>query len=220
MPDRRPGSPSVHTYQHVFPHKRMNKHSEPVRVYYSPMVEMKVVLKASSEKRNSTQVFPTPESPIKSSLNSRSYVFFAIWAVIKHTPTINGWRPECVFKRGRLCARVRSKNTHRSVSRQLNFVDFPTVDYFKRLLWTCVYSRSAYDWLLCVVLYRSVFPSLSLSVQNGSSARLSLSFFKLHQRSDSNKKYSASSQRSQTAQITARTSRKWIRTESPYRVRL
>ncbi|TNN59217.1 hypothetical protein EYF80_030590 [Liparis tanakae] len=39
---------------------------------------MKVVLKASSEKRNSTQVFPTPESPIRSSLNSRSYVFFAI----------------------------------------------------------------------------------------------------------------------------------------------
>lgn len=42
------------------------------------MVEMKVVLKASSEKRNSTQVFPTPESPIRSSLNSKSYVFFAI----------------------------------------------------------------------------------------------------------------------------------------------
>ncbi|KAL7872537.1 hypothetical protein SRHO_G00075200 [Serrasalmus rhombeus] len=51
------------------------------------MVEMKVVLKASSEKRNSTQVFPTPESPIRRSLKSRSYVFFAIvgfrkdWAV-------------------------------------------------------------------------------------------------------------------------------------------
>lgn len=42
------------------------------------MVEMKVVLKASSEKRNRTQVFPTPESPIRSSLNSKSYVFFAI----------------------------------------------------------------------------------------------------------------------------------------------
>lgn len=42
------------------------------------MVEMKVVLKASSEKRNSTQVFPTPESPIRRSLNSKSYVFFAI----------------------------------------------------------------------------------------------------------------------------------------------
>lgn len=44
----------------------------------SPMVDMKVVLKASSEKRNSTQVLPTPESPISSSLNSRSYVFFAM----------------------------------------------------------------------------------------------------------------------------------------------
>jgi hypothetical protein len=33
------------------------------------MVEMKVELKASSEKRNRTQVFPTPESPISSSLN-------------------------------------------------------------------------------------------------------------------------------------------------------
>lgn len=42
------------------------------------MVEMKVVLKASSENRNRTQVFPTPESPIRRSLNSRSYVFFAI----------------------------------------------------------------------------------------------------------------------------------------------
>lgn len=37
-----------------------------------------MVLKASSEKRNRTQVFPTPESPIRSSLKSRSYVFFAI----------------------------------------------------------------------------------------------------------------------------------------------
>lgn len=44
----------------------------------SPIVEMKVVLKASSEKRNNTQVFPTPESPIRRSLNSRSYVFFAM----------------------------------------------------------------------------------------------------------------------------------------------
>lgn len=37
-----------------------------------------MVLKASSEKRKRTQVFPTPESPIRSSLKSRSYVFFAI----------------------------------------------------------------------------------------------------------------------------------------------
>ena len=35
----------------------------------SPMVEMKVVLKASSEKRKRRQVLPTPESPISSSLN-------------------------------------------------------------------------------------------------------------------------------------------------------
>lgn len=37
-----------------------------------------MVLKASSEKRKRTQVLPTPESPIRSSLKSRSYVFFAI----------------------------------------------------------------------------------------------------------------------------------------------
>lgn len=36
---------------------------------YSPMVEIKVVLKASSENRNNTQVFPTPESPISNNLN-------------------------------------------------------------------------------------------------------------------------------------------------------
>lgn len=35
----------------------------------SPMVEMKVALKASSEKRNRAQVLPTPESPMSSSLN-------------------------------------------------------------------------------------------------------------------------------------------------------
>ena len=34
-----------------------------------PMVDMNVALKASSENRNKTQVFPTPESPIKSNLN-------------------------------------------------------------------------------------------------------------------------------------------------------
>lgn len=39
---------------------------------------MNVVEKASSEKRNSMQVLPTPESPMSSSLNSKSYVFFAI----------------------------------------------------------------------------------------------------------------------------------------------
>lgn len=33
-----------------------------------PMVEMKVVLNASSENLNRTQVLPTPESPIRSNL--------------------------------------------------------------------------------------------------------------------------------------------------------
>lgn len=42
------------------------------------MVEINVVEKASSENLNSIQVLPTPESPINSNLNNRSYVFFAI----------------------------------------------------------------------------------------------------------------------------------------------
>lgn len=42
------------------------------------MVEMNVVEKASSENRNKMQVLPTPESPMSSSLNRRSYVFLAI----------------------------------------------------------------------------------------------------------------------------------------------
>ena len=43
-----------------------------------PIVDMNVVLKASSENRNNKHVFPTPESPISSNLNKRSYVFLAI----------------------------------------------------------------------------------------------------------------------------------------------
>lgn len=43
------------------------------------MVEINVVVKASSENLNKTQVFPTPESPINNNLNRRSYVFFAIF---------------------------------------------------------------------------------------------------------------------------------------------
>ena len=35
----------------------------------SPIVEINVVLNASSENLNSTQVLPTPESPINSNLN-------------------------------------------------------------------------------------------------------------------------------------------------------
>ena len=43
-----------------------------------PMVEINVVLKASSENLNRMHVFPTPESPMSNSLNSRSYVFLAM----------------------------------------------------------------------------------------------------------------------------------------------
>ena len=39
---------------------------------YLPMVEIKVVLKASSENLNSKHVLPTPESPINSNLNNKS----------------------------------------------------------------------------------------------------------------------------------------------------
>lgn len=48
---------------------------------YVPIVLIKVLVKASSEKRNKMQVFPTPESPISSNLNSRSYVFLAMATV-------------------------------------------------------------------------------------------------------------------------------------------
>lgn len=51
---------------------------DPEASRYEPIVEMKVVVKASSENRNRMQVLPTPESPISSSLNSRSYVFLAM----------------------------------------------------------------------------------------------------------------------------------------------
>lgn len=49
---------------------------------YPPMVDMNVVLKASSENLNNRHVFPTPESPISSSLNNKSYVFFAIFKTL------------------------------------------------------------------------------------------------------------------------------------------
>lgn len=50
---------------------------------YLPIVEMKVVVKASSENLNKIQVFPTPESPINNNLNNKSYVFFAIFVLTK-----------------------------------------------------------------------------------------------------------------------------------------
>ena len=43
-----------------------------------PIVDMKVVLNASSLNRKRRQVFPTPESPINNNLNNKSYVFLAI----------------------------------------------------------------------------------------------------------------------------------------------
>ena len=44
----------------------------------SPIVEMKVVLNASSENLKRMHVFPTPESPMSNNLNNKSYDFFAI----------------------------------------------------------------------------------------------------------------------------------------------
>lgn len=44
----------------------------------APIVDIKVVLNASSENLNKRQVFPTPLSPINRSLNKQSYAFFAI----------------------------------------------------------------------------------------------------------------------------------------------
>lgn len=43
-----------------------------------PIVDIKVGVNASSENLNKMLVFPTPESPIKSNLNNKSYVFLAI----------------------------------------------------------------------------------------------------------------------------------------------
>lgn len=56
------------------------KHSTPEELFNGfssmnqPMVEINVELNASSENRNSTQVLPTPESPISNSLKRKSYV--------------------------------------------------------------------------------------------------------------------------------------------------
>ena len=49
-----------------------------------PIVEINVVLKASSEKRKRTHVFPTPLSPIRRSLKRRSYAFLFVAAILIH----------------------------------------------------------------------------------------------------------------------------------------
>ena len=53
------------------------------RQFLLPIVEINVVEKASSENLNNIQVLPTPESPISSNLNNRSYVFFAISLLLR-----------------------------------------------------------------------------------------------------------------------------------------
>lgn len=45
---------------------------QPSTCLFLPMVEMNVVVNASSENLNRMHVLPTPESPISNSLNSRS----------------------------------------------------------------------------------------------------------------------------------------------------
>lgn len=54
-----------------------------------PIVEMNVEVKASSENLNRMQVLPTPESPISSSLNSRSYVFLAIFYIVHESSKLS-----------------------------------------------------------------------------------------------------------------------------------
>ena len=60
-----------------------------VQSKYIPIVDINVVLKASSENLNRRQVFPTPESPIRSNLNNKSYVFLAIFLVYKMVKTVS-----------------------------------------------------------------------------------------------------------------------------------
>lgn len=65
----RPKPPKFHS-------KQQGQHTNPCKAseMHRPMVEINVELNASSENRNSTQVLPTPESPISSSLKRKSYV--------------------------------------------------------------------------------------------------------------------------------------------------
>lgn len=72
--DIRQNNPILYTHTH----RSVQHGSRPVEskikmiTYYgnnSPIVDMNVVLKASSENRKRMQVFPTPESPINNNLN-------------------------------------------------------------------------------------------------------------------------------------------------------
>lgn len=66
---------------HIDTHTHTDEHLNRLRLHCAiclPIVDINVDVKASSEKRKSIQVFPTPESPISKSLKSKSYVFFAI----------------------------------------------------------------------------------------------------------------------------------------------
>lgn len=47
-------------------------HTQDITRFTVPIVDINVVLNASSENLNSKHVFPTPESPISNNLNNKS----------------------------------------------------------------------------------------------------------------------------------------------------